>query len=149
MRLLHRDSAALQRTTSLRPCRGGFFIHHNQSRPDVSPTTYSTCHDKVTLGGSVHHGPSELGLHIIDVLLLLTGAMTFWLAYFAVHIRRGDFQVRWSAYLLSLWLCNGRACLQYTHTRLDSQQLWSNIQHLLNASIAPILYIATDEKVRN
>jgi len=48
--------------------------------------------------------------------------------YHAVHIRRGDFQ--------------------YSFTQLPAKQIWANIRPLLNASISPILYVATDEKVR-
>lgn len=46
--------------------------------------------------------------------------------YYAYHIRRGDFQ--------------------YKATRLSGATIWNNTKELLDASISPIIYIATDEK---
>lgn len=49
--------------------------------------------------------------------------------YYALHIRRGDFQ--------------------YPHTQLSAQQIWKNIEHLLNPNITKLIYIATDESNHN
>lgn len=54
------------------------------------------------------------------------GNINFDATYHALHIRRGDFQ--------------------YKQTRLNSEELYNNIKHLLDPRISKLLYIATDEK---
>ena len=49
--------------------------------------------------------------------------------YHAVHIRRGDFKIF------------------YPQTQISPESLWRDIAPLLNSSRAPVLYVATDEKV--
>ena len=58
--------------------------------------------------------------------LTLGGDTTKDATYFAVHIRRGDFQ--------------------YQHTRLSSEQIWANIKHLFDPKVTRLLYISTDER---
>eukprot|EP01033_Poteriospumella_lacustris_P003065 gene3065-2243_t len=49
--------------------------------------------------------------------------------YFALHIRRGDFQ--------------------YKETRIGAQDIWTNVRPMLDPNITRLLYISTDEKERN
>lgn len=46
--------------------------------------------------------------------------------YYALHIRRGDFQ--------------------YTETRLSAEEIWENVKDKFNATVTRLIYISTDEK---
>jgi len=92
---------ATERDSIPSPCRGLRRVNQVDHWPGQS---FETCHDRVTLGGDTRSGPT----------------------YFALHIRRGDFQ--------------------YGHTRRSAEEIWSNVKHLLNASVTRLLYISTDEK---
>jgi uncharacterized membrane protein YgcG len=76
VRLLHRDSFFLRSTKSEavhnearseeEVCRGGYLARHSLSGGSGSGggrggerASFTTCHDKVTHSGNVHHGPSE------------------------------------------------------------------------------------------
>lgn len=49
--------------------------------------------------------------------------------YFALHIRRGDFQ--------------------YKETRIAAKDIWTNVRPMLDPNITRLIYISTDEKERN
>jgi uncharacterized membrane protein YgcG len=76
VKLLHRDSFFLRSTKSEavhneaqseeEVCRGGYLARHSLSGGSGSGggrggerASFTTCHDKVTHSGNVHHGPSE------------------------------------------------------------------------------------------
>lgn len=46
--------------------------------------------------------------------------------YYALHIRRGDFQ--------------------YTETRLSAEEIWKNVRDKFDANVTRLIYISTDEK---
>lgn len=88
-------------------CYSGFIVrqlHEISSKIDYKPLP------------SLHHASYKT----------LGGNSNLDATYYAVHIRRCDFQ--------------------YQDTRLSAEKIWNNIKHFFNQSISSVIYISTDEK---